>query len=175
MKCSSCKEDINPRLKFAIAKNSCPACGRKIFSEIESFFRKSLSNILEKNNVNYPEQVNSIVGDIITLIDKQARNAQETGELITSTPGDIEVDEAQTDEPSNDSALDEQEQVDDSPATRATQEEIDFMQENNVVLGDGSLDESGSDAMEEIRKKAARLKKKVKKGSGPRPITLSEG
>jgi hypothetical protein len=172
MKCSSCREDINPRLKFAIAKNSCPACGRKIFSEIESFFRRSLSDILEKNNVNYPEQVNSIVGDIITLIDKQARSAKETGELITASPDEVEAGESISEEAEPET---QEDPADDSPAARATQEEIDFMQENGVVLGDGSLDEAGSDAMEEIRKKAARLKKKVKKGSGPRPITLSEG
>lgn len=170
MKCSSCKEEINPRLKYAIAKNSCPICGKRIFSEIESFFRKSLSNILEKNNVNYPEQVNSIVGDIIALIDNQARNAHETGELITAAPDEAEVSESTTEEVVEESA---QEHVDDSTTVRATQEEIDFMNENGVILGDGSLNDSGSDAMEEIRKKAARLKKKVKKSSGPQPISRS--
>jgi len=168
MKCGSCREEINPRLKFAIAKNSCPACGKKIFSEIELFFRKSLAEILEKNNVNYPEQASSIVTDIIALIDKQARTARDTGDLPKSSEGDFEFPESQTVSESDD------ETEDDSPQARATQEEIDFMQENGVVLGDGSLDEAGSDAMEEIRKKAERLKKKVKKSSGPQPIGRRE-
>jgi hypothetical protein len=172
MKCNSCKEDINSKMKFAIAKNSCPVCGKKIFSEIEFFFRKSLVDILENNNVNYPEQVNSIVTDIVSLIDKQARSARENGELPTATPSDMEVDENEPEsETVNDSQDDSQ---DDSPAARATQEEIDFMNENGVVLGDGSLDDSGSEAMEEIRKKANRLKKKVKKSSAPQPIRLRE-
>ena len=173
MKCNSCRVEIDPRLKFAIARNSCPACGRKIFSEIEFFFRKSLLEILEKNNVNYPEQVNAIVDDIVGLIDKQARSARENGELPTASPDEVEVDEVDA-APIRRREAEQDEVEDDSPAARATQEEIDFMNENGVVLGDGSLDDAGSDAMEEIRKKAARLKKKVKKTSGPRPITLRE-
>jgi hypothetical protein len=169
MKCNSCKEEINPRLKFAIAKNSCPACGKKIFSEIEFFFRKSLLEILAKNNVNYPEQVNGIVDDIVALIDKQARSARENGQLPTAEPEE-EISETASAEPE----VEASEADDTTPAVRATQEEIDFMNENGVVLGDGSLDDAGSDAMEEIRKKAERLKKKVKKTSGPRPITLRE-
>lgn len=171
MKCNSCKEDINPRLKFAIAKNSCPACGRKIFSEIEFFFRKSLLEILAKNNVNYPEQVNGIVDDIVALIDKQARSARENGELPTAGPDDIEVEEVDS---VSVSAEEDAPAEEDFSETRATQEEIDFMNENDVVLGDGSLNESGSDAMDEIRKKVAKLKKKAKKTSGPKPITLRE-
>jgi nucleosome binding factor SPN SPT16 subunit len=163
MRCNSCKEEINPKMKFAIARNSCPACGKKIFSQIEFFFRTSLLKILEKNNVNYPEQVNSIVDDIIALIDKQARGVSESEDSTTESSNEVSEISVSESDNGEDGAPGEE---------TPTQEEVDFMSENGVVLGDGSTD-SDDEGIAAIREKVAKLKKKVKKTSGPRPITLS--
>jgi hypothetical protein len=51
-------------MKHAMTINSCPFCGKNIFTSKEFDFRSSIQKILIKNNIDHDEQISLIVDDI---------------------------------------------------------------------------------------------------------------
>lgn len=54
-------------MRHAIAANSCPFCGNRIFETKEFEIRKSISRVLIKNGLEKEDQINSVVDDIMAL------------------------------------------------------------------------------------------------------------
>lgn len=64
MKCISCKHELDSTMKHALTINSCPFCGKNVFSNGEFDFRKSINRVLIKNGLEDEEVMTKIVDDI---------------------------------------------------------------------------------------------------------------
>lgn len=64
MKCIACAKELEASMRHAISMNSCPFCGKNIFSAEEFDFRKSIYRILIKNGMENEEWMSNVVDDI---------------------------------------------------------------------------------------------------------------
>ena len=71
MICVTCNSDISASMHHAISMNSCPFCGRSIFSSEEFEFRKTVQRILIKNGLEDEEVMAGIVDDVTTALSEQ--------------------------------------------------------------------------------------------------------
>ncbi len=166
MKCVNCKNVVGKGMAHAIGMNSCPFCGKNIFTSDEFDFRKDFIRILVRNGVDDETQIHTIVNDIASYINlksgretpEEARQAeqvsgevQEDGSVLTGkarsegvTAGDLEGDNQEPDP-----------------------EDVRAAQEMGAVF-------SGNNESDEIRRRKAALKLAREKGVGVvknKPIT----
>jgi hypothetical protein len=76
-------------MRHAISINSCPFCGRTIFSASEYEFRKSVQRILIKNGLEDEDMMMGIVDDITTVLGEQFtrdKSRPEVGDTELSEP-----------------------------------------------------------------------------------------
>lgn len=64
MICISCNSELNAAMQHAMTINSCPFCGKNIFTSKEFDLRMSIQKILIRNNIDNDEQRSVVVDDI---------------------------------------------------------------------------------------------------------------
>lgn len=137
MICYSCKEDINPKSKYAISQNVCPFCGNDILSKSDFLFRKSIISILRKNGLNSDETINNIISDIENLVNgSESEKEKEKGkgkEMLTETETKF-LDVKNDKNPDSITLEDIGELNDNTPISSDEEKEVKEMLENGEVI-----------------------------------------
>lgn len=147
MRCHSCKEEISEKFKHALSQNTCPFCGRGIFSAVEFHFRRSLSEILVTNGVVGQDRILNIIRDIETILkgpDQEAPTVavvSHTGSGGASNPSDIEVNGTNSEIPSD---VITEKDFEDAPPTSEEEAEVKAMIDSGEVVFSGIMDTSAA-------------------------------
>jgi len=79
-------------MKHALTMNSCPFCGKNVFSNGEFDFRKSIYRILIKNGLEDEELMTKIVDDVSTSLRENIKTEDSSGEEV-----EVEAEEEEDD------------------------------------------------------------------------------